>query len=77
MCLSYKLLAFSPKTQKQGVEVNLGFHFICVVIYWLFLCIRSGVQHSKLRQVGEGLSVSSGAGAPVAKAVYRGGECSV
>ncbi|KAM6905276.1 ubiquinol-cytochrome c reductase core protein 2a [Xenentodon cancila] len=36
-----------------------------------------GVQHSKLRQVGEGLSVHSGAGAPVAKAVYRGGELRV
>lgn len=37
--------------------------------------IRPGVQHSVLRQVGEGLlSVRSGAGAPQAKAVYRGGE---
>ncbi|XP_038556225.1 cytochrome b-c1 complex subunit 2, mitochondrial [Micropterus salmoides] len=37
-----------------------------------------GVQHSVLRQVGEGLlSVRSGAGAPVAKAVYRGGELRV
>ncbi|XP_041633971.1 cytochrome b-c1 complex subunit 2, mitochondrial [Cheilinus undulatus] len=34
-----------------------------------------GVKHSVLRQVGEGLlSTRSGAGAPVAKAVYRGGE---
>ncbi|CAN9505237.1 unnamed protein product [Ophioblennius macclurei] len=34
-----------------------------------------GVRHSVLRQVGEGLlSVRSGAGAPVAKSVYRGGE---
>ncbi|XP_029293100.1 ubiquinol-cytochrome c reductase core protein 2a [Cottoperca gobio] len=34
-----------------------------------------GVKHSVLRQMGEGLlSVRSGAGAPVAKAVYRGGE---
>ncbi|KAF1379477.1 hypothetical protein PFLUV_G00176450 [Perca fluviatilis] len=37
-----------------------------------------GVQHSVLRQMGEGLlSVHSGAGAPVAKAVYRGGELRV
>ncbi|XP_041831821.1 cytochrome b-c1 complex subunit 2, mitochondrial isoform X2 [Melanotaenia boesemani] len=37
-----------------------------------------GVKHSVLRQVGEGLlSVRSGAGAPVAKAVYRGGELRV
>ncbi|XP_035511245.1 cytochrome b-c1 complex subunit 2, mitochondrial [Morone saxatilis] len=37
-----------------------------------------GVQHSVLRQVGEGLlSARSGAGAPVAKAVYRGGELRV
>ncbi|XP_044037223.1 cytochrome b-c1 complex subunit 2, mitochondrial [Siniperca chuatsi] len=37
-----------------------------------------GVKHSVLRQVGEELlSVRSGAGAPVAKAVYRGGELRV
>lgn len=37
-----------------------------------------GVKHSVLRQMGEGLlSVRSGAGAPVAKAVYRGGELRV
>lgn len=34
-----------------------------------------GVKHSLLRQVAEGLSgVRSGAGAPVDKAVYRGGK---
>lgn len=37
-----------------------------------------GVKHSVLRQMGEGLlSVRSGTGAPVAKAVYRGGELRV
>lgn len=37
-----------------------------------------GVKHSVLRQVGEGLlSARSGAGAPAAKAVYRGGELRV
>ncbi|XP_069558865.1 ubiquinol-cytochrome c reductase core protein 2a isoform X1 [Brachyistius frenatus] len=37
-----------------------------------------GVKHSILRQVGEGLlSVRSGAGAPVVKSVYRGGELRV
>uniref|UniRef100_A0A146Z3E7 Cytochrome b-c1 complex subunit 2, mitochondrial n=1 Tax=Fundulus heteroclitus TaxID=8078 RepID=A0A146Z3E7_FUNHE len=37
-----------------------------------------GVKHSVLRQVGEGLlSARSGAGAPVAKAAYRGGELRV
>uniref|UniRef100_A0A3Q1FGR6 Ubiquinol-cytochrome c reductase core protein 2a n=1 Tax=Acanthochromis polyacanthus TaxID=80966 RepID=A0A3Q1FGR6_9TELE len=37
-----------------------------------------GVKHSVLRQVGETLlSVRSGAGAPVAKSVYRGGELRV
>lgn len=37
-----------------------------------------GVKHSLLRQVGEGLSgVRSGSGAPVDKAVYRGGELRV
>lgn len=37
-----------------------------------------GVKHSVLRQVGEGLmSARSGAGAPVAKALYRGGELRV
>ncbi|KAM9394404.1 ubiquinol-cytochrome c reductase core protein 2a [Pholidichthys leucotaenia] len=37
-----------------------------------------GVKHSVLRQVGEGLlSVRTGAGAPAAKAVYRGGELRV
>uniref|UniRef100_A0A8C4GVZ9 Ubiquinol-cytochrome c reductase core protein 2a n=1 Tax=Dicentrarchus labrax TaxID=13489 RepID=A0A8C4GVZ9_DICLA len=36
------------------------------------------VKHSVLKQVGEGLlSARSGAGAPVAKAVYRGGELRV
>ncbi len=40
--------------------------------------MRPGVQHSVLRQVGEGLlSVRSGPGAPVAKAVYRGGKVHV
>lgn len=34
-----------------------------------------GVKHSVLRQVGEGLlSARSGAGGPVAKALYRGGR---
>ncbi|KAM4531465.1 ubiquinol-cytochrome c reductase core protein 2a [Odontesthes bonariensis] len=34
-----------------------------------------GVKHSQLRQVGEGLlSARSGAGVPMAKAMYRGGE---
>ncbi|MEQ2199427.1 hypothetical protein XENOCAPTIV_027052, partial [Xenoophorus captivus] len=38
----------------------------------------TGVNHSVLRQVGEGLlSVRSGTGAPVAKAAYRGGELRV
>ncbi|TNN85483.1 Cytochrome b-c1 complex subunit 2, mitochondrial [Liparis tanakae] len=37
-----------------------------------------GVKHSVLRQLGEGLlSVRSGAGEPVAQAVYRGGELRV
>ncbi|KAL6102900.1 uqcrc2 [Pungitius sinensis] len=37
-----------------------------------------GVKHSVLRQMGEGLlSVRTGAGAPVVKAVYRGGELRV
>lgn len=37
-----------------------------------------GVKHSVLRQVGEGvLSARSGAGAPVVKSVYRGGELRV
>lgn len=37
--------------------------------------LSPGVKHSVLRQVAEGLlSVRSGAGAPVVKAVYRGGK---
>uniref|UniRef100_A0A8C7XC10 Ubiquinol-cytochrome c reductase core protein 2a n=1 Tax=Oryzias sinensis TaxID=183150 RepID=A0A8C7XC10_9TELE len=36
-----------------------------------------GVNHSNLRKVAEGLSVRSGAGAPVARALYRGGELRV
>lgn len=37
-----------------------------------------GVNHSVLRQLGEGmLSSRSGSGAPVAKAVYRGGEARI
>ncbi|XP_076020747.1 ubiquinol-cytochrome c reductase core protein 2a [Genypterus blacodes] len=33
-----------------------------------------GVKHSVLKQLGEALNVHGAAGAPVAKAVYRGGE---
>lgn len=40
-------------------------------------CLSPGVEHSLLRQVGEGLSgVRTGAGAPVDQAVYRGGTTS-
>lgn len=42
-----------------------------------FSDIYPGVKHSVLRQMGEGLlSVRTGAGAPVAKALYRGGKSS-
>lgn len=37
--------------------------------------MKPGVQHSVLRQVGEGLlGARSGAGAPEVKSVYRGGK---
>ncbi|XP_072299459.1 ubiquinol-cytochrome c reductase core protein 2a [Eucyclogobius newberryi] len=36
-----------------------------------------GVNHSVLRQLGEGLSSCTGLGAPVAQAVYRGGEARI
>lgn len=40
--------------------------------------MHAGVKHSVLRQVGEGiLSTRSGAGAPAAKALYRGGKADV
>lgn len=40
--------------------------------------MRTGVKHSVLKQMGEGLlSSRSGAGAPAAKAVYRGGKARV
>uniref|UniRef100_A0A3Q4GFZ1 Ubiquinol-cytochrome c reductase core protein 2a n=1 Tax=Neolamprologus brichardi TaxID=32507 RepID=A0A3Q4GFZ1_NEOBR len=44
----------------------------------LMALVGLGVNHSVLRQVGEGLlSARSGVGAPVAKSVYRGGELRV
>uniref|UniRef100_I3KKG3 Ubiquinol-cytochrome c reductase core protein 2a n=1 Tax=Oreochromis niloticus TaxID=8128 RepID=I3KKG3_ORENI len=49
---------------------------ICVTSFFFFYL--KGVNHSVLRQVGEGLlSARSGVGAPVAKSVYRGGELRV
>uniref|UniRef100_A0AAX7U2C0 Ubiquinol-cytochrome c reductase core protein 2a n=1 Tax=Astatotilapia calliptera TaxID=8154 RepID=A0AAX7U2C0_ASTCA len=52
---------------------------ICVTsFFFFFLRVLKGVNHSVLRQVGEGLlSARSGVGAPVAKSVYRGGELRV
>lgn len=53
---------------------------LCVPLYLLpnvytLLYMIPGVQHSILRQVGEGLlGPRSGAGAPAVKSVYRGGK---
>ncbi|KAF7666410.1 hypothetical protein LDENG_00107710 [Lucifuga dentata] len=65
-CPDYNVGRISPKQLQAFVEDNFTTGRMALV--------GLGVKHSILRQVGEGLSVQSGAGAPVAKAVYRGGE---
>uniref|UniRef100_A0A673BYU9 Cytochrome b-c1 complex subunit 2, mitochondrial-like n=1 Tax=Sphaeramia orbicularis TaxID=375764 RepID=A0A673BYU9_9TELE len=51
-------------------------HFVCNRVTSAHMLL--GVKHSTLRQVGEGLlSARSGPGAPVAKAIYRGGEARI
>lgn len=48
--------------------------FQCHCIIWSNCCI-AGIKHSTLKQVAEQfLNIRSGAGAPGAKAVYRGGK---
>ncbi|MEQ2186131.1 hypothetical protein GOODEAATRI_025482, partial [Goodea atripinnis] len=57
---------------------NLGVSHVLRLAANLVMHTRVCVNHSVLRQVGEGLlSVRSGTGAPVAKAAYRGGELRV
>lgn len=66
-CPDYMVGRISPKQLHSFVEENFTTGRMALV--------GLGVKHSVLRQVGEGLlSVRSGAGAPVSKAVYRGGE---
>lgn len=48
--------------------------FQCHCIIWSNCCF-AGIKHSTLKQVAEQfLNIRSGAGAPGAKAVYRGGK---
>ncbi|KAM9346370.1 ubiquinol-cytochrome c reductase core protein 2a [Symphorus nematophorus] len=69
-CPDYMVSRVSPKQLHSFVEDTFTTGRMALV--------GLGVKHSVLRQVGEGLlSVRSGAGAPVAKAVYRGGELRV
>ncbi|KAG7505768.1 cytochrome b-c1 complex subunit 2, mitochondrial-like [Solea senegalensis] len=66
-CPDYMVGHVSSKQLQSFVEENFTTGRMALV--------GLGVKHSVLRQVGEGLlSVRSGAGAPVAKSVYRGGE---
>ncbi|XP_028267515.1 ubiquinol-cytochrome c reductase core protein 2a [Parambassis ranga] len=69
-CPDYMVGHVSPNQLHTFVEDNFTTGKMALV--------GVGVKHSVLRQVGEGLlSARSGAGAPVAKAVYRGGELRV
>lgn len=63
-----------------GICGHFQFMKLLHLMFMTALCdfMSPGVKHSVLRQVAEGLlSVRSGAGAPVVKAVYRGGESHV
>lgn len=69
-CPDYMIGHVSPKQLHSFVENNFTTARMALV--------GLGVNHSVLRQVGEGLlSSRSGSGAPVAKAVYRGGEARI
>nr|XP_046270942.1 cytochrome b-c1 complex subunit 2, mitochondrial [Scatophagus argus] len=69
-CPDYMVGRISPNQLHSFVEDNFTTGRMALV--------GLGVKHSVLRQVGEGLlSVRTGAGAPTAKAVYRGGELRV
>uniref|UniRef100_A0A3Q3X018 Uncharacterized protein n=1 Tax=Mola mola TaxID=94237 RepID=A0A3Q3X018_MOLML len=69
-CPDYMVGRISPNQLQSFVEDNFTTGRMALV--------GLGVKHSVLRQVGEGLlSVRSGSGAPVAQAVYRGGELRV
>ncbi|XP_040919524.1 cytochrome b-c1 complex subunit 2, mitochondrial isoform X2 [Toxotes jaculatrix] len=68
-CPDYMVGRVSSKQLQSFVEDNFTTGRMALV--------GLGVKHSVLRQVGEGLSVRSGAGSPAAKSVYRGGELRV
>ncbi|XP_053298754.1 cytochrome b-c1 complex subunit 2, mitochondrial [Pleuronectes platessa] len=69
-CPDYMVGQVSPKQLQSFVEDHFTTGKMALV--------GLGVKHSVLRQVGEGLlSTRSGASAPVAKSVYRGGEVRV
>ncbi|KAM7386853.1 hypothetical protein PAMA_009471 [Pampus argenteus] len=69
-CPDHMLGRISPEQLQSFVEDNFTTGRMALV--------GLGVNHSVLRQVGEGLlSNRSGAGAPVAKSLYRGGELRV
>ncbi|CAK6964751.1 cytochrome b-c1 complex subunit 2%2C mitochondrial [Scomber scombrus] len=66
-CPDHMVGRVSPQQLQSYVEDNFTTGRMALV--------GLGVKHSVLRQMGEGLlSVRTGAGAPVAKALYRGGE---
>ncbi|XP_026181604.1 ubiquinol-cytochrome c reductase core protein 2a [Mastacembelus armatus] len=69
-CPEYMIGRISTKQLQSFVDDNFTSGRMALV--------GLGVNHSALREVGEGLlSVRSGAGAPVIKSVYRGGELRV
>nr|XP_019957294.1 PREDICTED: cytochrome b-c1 complex subunit 2, mitochondrial-like [Paralichthys olivaceus] len=69
-CPDHMVGRISPEQLQSFVEDNF--------ITGKMALVGLGVKHSVLRQVGEGLlSTRSGASAPVAKSVYRGGELRV
>lgn len=69
-CPDYMVGRVSPQQLQSFVEEHFTTGRMALV--------GLGVKHSALRQVGEGLlSARSGTGAPVAKAIYRGGEARI
>uniref|UniRef100_A0A7N6BQV2 Ubiquinol-cytochrome c reductase core protein 2a n=1 Tax=Anabas testudineus TaxID=64144 RepID=A0A7N6BQV2_ANATE len=69
-CPDYMVGRISPEQLQSFVEDNFTTGRVALV--------GLGVQHSVLRQLGEGLlSARSGLGAPAVKSVYRGGELRV
>uniref|UniRef100_A0A7N8XMU3 Ubiquinol-cytochrome c reductase core protein 2a n=1 Tax=Mastacembelus armatus TaxID=205130 RepID=A0A7N8XMU3_9TELE len=72
---------YCPEYMIGRISTKQVFIFVLLCFFMQrhnLLFLHPGVNHSALREVGEGLlSVRSGAGAPVIKSVYRGGELRV